>query len=79
MNNNIISFDWILLMVFSLIVGRARVVGVGTHHVLDNLRIDSRWGQDFPQPSTPALPPTQPPVQWVPRLFPGRNAAEVRR
>jgi len=31
----------------------------------DGQGIESRWGQDFPHLSKPALRPTQPPVQWA--------------
>ena len=32
--------------------------------------IESRWGRDFPHMSRPAMGPTQPPIQWIPGIFP---------
>jgi hypothetical protein len=52
-------------------MGRDSVVGIATRYGLDGPAIESRWGRDFPQLSRPALGPIQPPVQWVPGLFPG--------
>ena len=45
------------------------------HYGLDGLRIESRWGRDFPQLSRPSWSPTQPRVQWAPGLFLGGKAA----
>ena len=35
----------------------------------------SRWGRDFPHPSTPALQPNEPAIKWVLRLLSGGKAA----
>ena len=68
-----------ILMVYKcstiLTVGLDSAVGIATRYELDGPGIKSRQGQDFPQPSRPALGPTQPPTQWVPGLIPGSKAA----
>jgi hypothetical protein len=56
-------------------VGRDSSVGIATRYGMDGPGIESRWGRDFPQPSRPALGPTQPPVQRVPGLFRRGKAA----
>ena len=61
------------------IVGRDSSVGIATRYGLGGLRIESRWRQDFPHLSRPALGPTQPPIKWVQSLFPGRKAAGTWR
>jgi len=39
-------------------VRRGSSVGTATRYGLDDLGIESRWGQDFPHPSRPVLGPT---------------------
>ena len=58
-----------------LIKNPTDAVGIATRYGLDGPGIECRWGRDFPHPSRPALGPTQPPIQRVPGLFPGRKAA----
>ena len=53
------------MYVHNICVGEDSAVSVETCYGLDGLGIDSWWGRDFLQPSTPALGPTQPPIQWI--------------
>jgi hypothetical protein len=55
------------------------VVGIANGYGLDGLGIDSQWGVGFPHLCTPALGPTQPPVQWVPGFSRGKIAAKAWR
>ena len=54
---------------------RGSSFGIANRYGLDGPGIESRWGRDFPHLFRPALGPTQPPIQWVPGLFPGGKAA----
>jgi hypothetical protein len=52
-------------------VGRDSSVAKARRYGLHRPGIEFRWGWDFPHPPRQALGLTQPPVQWVPGLFPG--------
>ena len=73
---DIVQNVFILLLLF---VGRDSVVGIATRYGLDGPGIESRWGRDFPHLCRPALGLTQPPIQWVPGLFPAGKAAGAWR
>jgi hypothetical protein len=66
-----------ITILYPIICGPDSSVGIATRYGLDGPRIKSRWGWDFPQPSRPALGPTQPPIQLYSgyRVFPGSKAA----
>jgi hypothetical protein len=66
-----------IYVIYHVHVGRDSAVGIAIHYGLDGPEIESRWGRDFLQPSRPALGPTQPPIQWVPGLFPRGKAARA--
>ena len=56
-----------------MLIWEDHFMGIATCYGLNGPGIESRWGQDFPHPSRPALGPTQPPIQWVPGLSRGKR------
>jgi hypothetical protein len=45
---------------------RDSCIRIATRYGLGGPGIESRWGQDFPHSSRPALEPIQSSIQWVP-------------
>jgi hypothetical protein len=64
-----------IIQKFLYFVGRDIIACLDTRYGLDGPGFELRWGRDFPHIPWPAVGPTQPPVQWVPGLFPGGKAA----
>ena len=60
-------------------MGSNSSVGTATRSGLYGPEIESGGERHFPHPSRQALGPTQPPVQWILRLFPGGKAAGAWR
>jgi hypothetical protein len=52
-------------VITGMAVGRDSSVGMATRYGLDGPGLESRRGRDFPNPSRPALGPTQHPIQLV--------------
>ena len=55
---------------YSMFCGPGSSVGIATDYGLGGPGIESRWGEIF-RPSSLALGPTQPSVQWAPDLSRG--------
>ena len=55
-------------------MGRDSSVGTATRYGLGCPVIESRLQRDYPQPSRPALGPTQRPMPWVLGPIPGGKA-----
>ena len=52
-------------------MGRDGSVGIANRYGLDGRVIESSWEAKFYAPSRPFVGSTQPPIQWVPGVFPG--------
>jgi len=69
-----------ILISYGLVgVGWERSVRIATGYGMDSLGIEFRWGRDFERLSRTSIRPNQPPVQWVPGLFPRGTAAGAWR
>ena len=56
---------------YTMHVGRDSAVSIEARYGQESPGIEFRWRRDFPNPSRPALEPTQPTAQWLLGLFRG--------
>ena len=67
--------------IFSSVRVRPRAVtasvGAATRYGLEDPGLKSPFGPHFPHPSRPDLRPTQPPIQWVLGISPGKSGRGV--
>ena len=77
--NNKHSFNPQSVFMFVTIPAMDSSVGIATRYGLGGPGIESRWWRDFPRTSRPSLGPIQPPIRWVPSVFPGSHAAGAWR
>jgi hypothetical protein len=62
-----------VLLEYVAVVGRDSVGGIATCYELDSPALEPRWSKEYfssPYRLRPVVGPTQPSLQWVPRLFP---------
>ena len=70
-------FDFINIYSLHKYSGPCSSVGIATGYGLHDPGIKSWWRRDFTHLSSPALGPTQPPVQWVPSHYRGSSGRGV--
>jgi hypothetical protein len=69
------NITFLLVLHSCTFMGHDSSVDIADRYGLEGSGIESRQERDFPQPSMPALGPTESPVKWVPDPFPGDKAA----
>ena len=79
LHSELLNAHALFFVIYFVISGPGRVVGIATAYGLDGPGIESRWWRDFLHLSRPALRPTQPPLQWILGLSRGQGAAGAWR